>query len=370
MVAGGKGASHRVSWIQQIEDPEQAEHLRGNELVITTGIAAHATHGFMEGLLATLADRHCSGLVVHTGKYLKEADLTDGIKAFCDDREFPIFTMPQKVPVFDFIQDCCNRIFEDTYLDKTVSKLFQNMIFHREMQDVLIPPLNAGGYAVDSAYCIILMRKLGSLLDVGHLFSRLKSRFQMFRNGDLHIVILSDADKDELPRIIAELESYIEERILKSPRIQRPTIGVSEIIHDLRELHYCYDQALYALRYAEYRKSGCQHFADLGIFRILYSIPDFDLLRRFTEESLEPLIDEDEDAELLSTLKSYLMHDGSLQRIAEDLYVHRNTVNYRMNKIRALLGSDLTSPDERFMLRLAFHIRDLMDFHPDKRGDA
>lgn len=82
------------------------------------------------------------------------------------------------------------------------------------------------------------------------------------------------------------------------------------------------------------------------------------VLRSFRDRLLGPLADYDErnDAELLPTLRSFLACDGSWSACAQRLYVHVNTVRYRIGRIEALTGRDLSALPDRvdFFLALRY----------------
>lgn len=59
---------------------------------------------------------------------------------------------------------------------------------------------------------------------------------------------------------------------------------------------------------------------------------------------------------LYATLQSYLRHDGSIRAVAAETFVHRNTVSYRMQKIKQLVHNDLQDSESRFTFMLACHI--------------
>jgi DNA-binding PucR family transcriptional regulator len=92
--------------------------------------------------------------------------------------------------------------------------------------------------------------------------------------------------------------------------------------------------------------------------RLLASVPT-PVLRSFTERLLGPLAeyDADHNAELLSTLRSFLACDGSWSACASRMYVHVNTVRYRIGRIEALTGRDLSALPDRvdFFLALRHH---------------
>ena len=61
----------------------------------------------------------------------------------------------------------------------------------------------------------------------------------------------------------------------------------------------------------------------------------------------------------VETLQSYLEFDGSIQAMAQNMFTHRNTIIYRMNNIKKLLGTELATPAERLPYQIAFYIRNM-----------
>ena len=60
------------------------------------------------------------------------------------------------------------------------------------------------------------------------------------------------------------------------------------------------------------------------------------------------------DTHLTETLHTYLLENGSIKETAKRLYLHRNTVIYRINKIRQITNLDLDHARIRFLLLLSF----------------
>jgi len=88
--------------------------------------------------------------------------------------------------------------------------------------------------------------------------------------------------------------------------------------------------------------------------RLLASVPT-SVLRAFRERLLGPLAEYDarHNAELLPTLRSFLACDGSWSACASRMYVHVNTVRYRIGRIEALTGRDLSALADRVDFFLA-----------------
>ena len=87
---------------------------------------------------------------------------------------------------------------------------------------------------------------------------------------------------------------------------------------------------------------------------LLASVPGV-VLRSFGERLLDPVRDYDarHNAELLSTLRSFLACDGSWSACASRMYVHVNTVRYRIGRIEELTGRNLSALPDRVDFFLA-----------------
>jgi purine catabolism regulator len=68
--------------------------------------------------------------------------------------------------------------------------------------------------------------------------------------------------------------------------------------------------------------------------------------------------DKDHGQQLLETLKIYLMNNSSKQKTAKELYIHRQTLYYRLEKLGELLG-DLTNPERRICIEIALRAYEL-----------
>ena len=95
------------------------------------------------------------------------------------------------------------------------------------------------------------------------------------------------------------------------------------------------------------------------MYRLLYSIEDSALLDEMSKDVLKPLSDYDaqHDAGYVETLESFLRHDGSIKAVADELFIHRNTIQYRMGNIKSLLNSPLESAEDRMKYLIACMIR-------------
>ena len=123
------------------------------------------------------------------------------------------------------------------------------------------------------------------------------------------------------------------------------------------------EQARSAASVASARPEKAVHrFDDLGVLRLLASLAGGPELARYIEDELGPLLKHDAKASnpLLPTLRTYLSCDGNKSQAAQELFVQRRTLYYRLERITGLLGRSLDDPDTRQALVFAVRGHDLL----------
>jgi purine catabolism regulator len=92
--------------------------------------------------------------------------------------------------------------------------------------------------------------------------------------------------------------------------------------------------------------------------KIAYNLYSHPLFEQFDEKILGPLLkyDREKNASLTNTLYIYLKHFFNLQKSSSALFVHPNTIKYRLQKINELLKVDFQNPSQYSMLMLAYSI--------------
>ncbi|MHB1859052.1 MAG: PucR family transcriptional regulator [Solirubrobacteraceae bacterium] len=134
-------------------------------------------------------------------------------------------------------------------------------------------------------------------------------------------------------------------------------IGRSRLADDPEHLRRAASEALLAANVAD--GEGSERplaFEDTGAYRLLLSTMSENPseLRRFYEETVEPLVayDEQYETDLLQTLEAFLDADGNVVGTAQRLFTHRHTIYYRLERVRELTGLDVSSSDGREKLSL------------------
>lgn len=139
----------------------------------------------------------------------------------------------------------------------------------------------------------------------------------------------------------------------------RTIVGISRPITGLLHIKEGVEQAKRALEFGRRDLMGGQlfHFDDLGLYRILVNSDEVEI-RQFQQDVLGQLIsyDEKNESNLLATLDAILASDMNLVKAAERMFIHYNTLRYRMSRIREISGLDLKLPEHRLNLQVALKI--------------
>lgn len=170
-----------------------------------------------------------------------------------------------------------------------------------------------------------------------------------------------DADTAAVMRVVGEFVRTVRGdggggRRSFSTGVSRPIDGVSGLAN-------AYDEALKAVSVGRqmHGNSALTHFDGLGIYRLLALMPDSSDLRRFVDESLGELANDDvaEHADLRQTLTVLLDTNLNVAETARQLFFHYNTLRYRIAKLERMLGPFTTDPQLRLTIALALRVHDM-----------
>ena len=148
------------------------------------------------------------------------------------------------------------------------------------------------------------------------------------------------------------------------------TGGVSGPTRALADWPTTYQQALQAMQLGQRLNLTNQfvEFTSLGIYRLLYGLEHQPDVRHFAEEIMRPLAEYDQQnrGSLVKTVEAYFNHHGNISQTAESLFVHRNTLLYRMERIQELTQLQLDQANMRLALHLALK---LWQLRPESEGE-
>ncbi len=139
-------------------------------------------------------------------------------------------------------------------------------------------------------------------------------------------------------------------------------VGIGQCAGDLRTWRESFQQAVAAYRTAyQWRLTAPLAFGEMGVYRLLSLLVGSPELSKFYYETLGSLAEETpQNAEFLLTLDAFFEEHGNLTRTAKRLHIHRNTLLYRMDRIKEISGVDLNNPETRLAVHLALRVRRIL----------
>jgi sugar diacid utilization regulator len=221
-------------------------------------------------------------------------------------------------------------------------------------EDSALSSAVALGYDLQRPHRVVVVEGRGRTRDADVFFQAVRAAAREERAGTLlvargsQVVLLADSEVDW---------EKLRAALLRELGGGRVRIGVGEVCERVPDFPRSYRQARLALSLPAAAEWGDRavRFDDLGVYRLFSALEDLDEVERFVRHWIGSLIDYDaaRGADLVRTLTLYLAHGGGYEVTAEALIVHRNTLKYRLQRIRQISGLDLGDPETTFNLQLA-----------------
>ncbi len=189
--------------------------------------------------------------------------------------------------------------------------------------------------------------------------------------GEQDIVLVKEVEPTADAHELELLAGAIVETLMTESYPKKVYIGISTIVDNLKDLARAYKEARIALEVGKVfdNERNVVSYENLGIGRLIYQLPTT-LCEAFLQEvfkrgSLESLESRDDDTQM-KTVRAFFENNLNVSKTAESLYVHRNTLVYRLEKIRKLTGLDLREFDHAVTFKVALMVKKYLSTKPAK----
>lgn len=141
------------------------------------------------------------------------------------------------------------------------------------------------------------------------------------------------------------------------------TFGISTAYTSISHMKHGYKEAREVLKLHEAGITTSNFYESLGVYRLLLPLKMSGDLKLYIDEYLGPVIEYDLKAngDLFETLKIYLEFSGSKKETSDRLFIVRQTLYHRLDRLEKLLGKDFMEPTNRLALEVAFKAYELME---------
>lgn len=140
---------------------------------------------------------------------------------------------------------------------------------------------------------------------------------------------------------------------------QRMEAGISGPALELQDWPQIHREALQAMEVGQrLHVNDIVEYNSLGVYRLLGQLDDVPVVHDFCDQVIGPLVEYDRDhrSNLVQTIEEFFNHHGNVSKTAEALFIHRNTLLYRLDRIQDLTEHNLDMSDMRLALHIALKL--------------
>ena len=208
---------------------------------------------------------------------------------------------------------------------------------------------------------VFLVRQLGvpdmAAIDVlQNLFPDRQTDFVLsVSESDIALIkqLPEGADSRDLLRIATQVEETLEKELEV-----KCIIGIGTIVNHIRDLARAYKETQVAIEVGKVfdTEKSIINYENLGIGRLIYQLPTT-LCEMFLQEVFKKNPIDALDQETLFTINKFFENNLNVSETARKLFVHRNTLVYRLEKIKKLTGLDLREFDDAITFKVALMVK-------------
>lgn len=170
--------------------------------------------------------------------------------------------------------------------------------------------------------------------------------------------LAENEDKEEIERFAEEIFEK-----LTNNQVEDVFIAIGSIVYDLKNISTSFKEARMSLDIGKifYNDKKIINYDQLGIGRLIYQLPD-NLCKMFVTEVLQDTKPEQFDEETLTTVSKFFENNLNVSETSRQLYIHRNTLVYRLDKLQKMTGLDLRNFDDAIVFKIMFMVSKYMSY--------
>ena len=388
LIGGAAGLSRTVTWPYVILCPPIGEWVSGGEFLIYYGANSVVEKVELQQLVRETAQNDAAGILFLVGRhYILEENLDDDLRRLADELAIPVFSHTSLAYVNSITKDIINLV-QEREKNTADGNMFLYSLFFGDIDFDDLSTLNKAlflGYLPSWQYCIYVFEMINAdsyfqeqEAEHGSYFMETPSEFYRMLSTKLsylihkkfsntwhigkdhsNIFVLpvnTKAKEQEADRFFESLCSRMESQYPGT----RFLVGKGDVCYRLTGIR---DSFVHAKRCLLARRlindsRRIISYNDLGFYQLLFEIPLASVPKEYAARFLDPLKEYDRAHEsfLYETLCTFLSCRYNKVQTARELFLHRNTLLGRLEKIEKLLGISLENSDTLFQLQAAVYI--------------
>lgn len=388
LVGGAVGLEKCIEWIyvsECLEDPlEGIKWLQGGEIVIITGVGIKSDISVLTKLIKGISEKNGAGLIVNIGKYIRE--IPEEAILVADKLQLPLFTLPWEVRLVEVSKEISNTIILARIEEKFMNDFLNNILFGQIDLGINIKEkASYFGYNLQGKCCICLIKidgfkefiqkqKICDELDVTKIKLTLRKLVQdtlekyslkvPIIDNEEEIIFLNRSEENSMNRLNKALKE-IQKHITNKMSDVSINVGIGNGYEDLTLMKDSFNEAKIVIETlkCEGVNQAIKKYRDIGIYSLIFSIENRKILENYCKQVIGPILEKrkkNKEISLIQILDTYLVENCNLTIAAEKLYLHRNTLTYRIKKIEELLNCNLHNFEDCLRIKMALYINKML----------
>ncbi|MDU6114959.1 MAG: PucR family transcriptional regulator ligand-binding domain-containing protein [Paeniclostridium sordellii] len=358
LLAGEKGLNREISWPYVRTTESISQWLYGEELIFVIYTDLRTDDDSFLLLIEECIEKKLSGIVV----LIDEKDIESIPKNVIDkanEEDFPIIVMPWNIKLIDITQEILFKLEQKQEEKKNAKRFLESIIFSQDHLQEDIHAL-AEFYNIKLRpfhYVCIFKIKTPSNASYDleqinkHIIHSLEEAINTenqtlipmeYANNLMFLIFTNDYNEGE--KSVEAVEAVFNLVNSRYAEVEN-SLSFSRIRELNSDIKISYKEAFKALSMIDIynRDSKIIKYKELGIIRWLVELSDIKEIKRYCYENLGPILEYDKKhgMDLMGTLKCYFQNNRHLLKTSQELFIHRNTLLYRLSTIKELLKIDL-----------------------------
>lgn len=349
-----KSCFHKmIGWIHMVEDMDFVSMLHGDELVFNSGLN-YVSEEWLKTYIGALDKKGVGGLMIalKDGKKIPQ-EIVD----YCNELEFALFSATWETPYIDIMRIFSMILLKNEQRETNLSSALKNAIFFPENEKLYMNYFEGNGFFRYLNYNIIILSCNIYNTDQGN------ERLNQIKR-ELHYFLERRIVYEENYRLIILATGYSEKKLLEifgkiCDKDDNVYVGIGTTVNSIKEIHKSYERAqtAYELTKAPIDKN-ILCYKELGIYKILSDVKEVEVYPEFVRETLGKLIDYDDKngTDYIRILEAFFKNECNILDTSKAMFCHKNTMAYKINKIKEILGYDITKNENRMKIMVSFYI--------------
>lgn len=342
-----------IEWIHMIEDKQFIKLLHGDELILNTGISYTSTEWLLD-YVKQLYDANAGGLVicVRDGQ-----DLPEEVLAYANKIRFPIFTAGWDCPFVELTREFAEALLKREQKESKMIAALKNAIYYPKNEESYLNHFERNGFHREQRYTVAIISCHSYRTPEGN--PKLKEIEKWIQYSAYQSVVYEEQEQLVVLAGGSSMELIVEDFKVICEQDSKIYIGIGTVVEGLQKIHESFEHAVTAYQLTKTAiDTNMLMYDKLGVYKLLSNLKEDVLREAYVEEVLGALIhyDEENGSEYMYILEKFFENECSILYASKELYCHKNTLTYKLNKIKEILGYDIMTNENRMRILLSFCI--------------